>query len=255
MLEANDFVDASDPEFTVFAAIDKSQLLAGNFVDYLYELPGYPANFRATVPAQMDDATPGEPMLFVQEAGYENGTAAQIDTLTDALSNIHSNSPTYTAIPVNVDPYGPRPTFADQPGAPGSVAIPIDTTVTSGSLRAQRHAGHRDSDRDHARRRFHHRRRFAGTNSHIPDGGTPSLVQEGTIDPGPGIATFYNGQHRHQRGRRPAASRTWNRPRPNSSRLMSPVRCQARAARNLVSGRCNRSRRAAFPMPESFRDR
>ena len=29
MLEANDFVDGSNPEFTVFAAIDKAQLLAG----------------------------------------------------------------------------------------------------------------------------------------------------------------------------------------------------------------------------------
>ena len=184
MLEANDFVDGVSPDFTVFAAIDKSQLLQGNFVDFLYSLPGFPANFRATVPAQMDDATPGEPMLFVQENGFENGAAAQIDTLTDALSN--SPNWVFTAIPV--DPYG-VPNFSDQPGAPGSVQS-IDTTfseafVRNGMLVATQEVTTPADDFTTDKVRWYE---FS-----VPDGGTPSLVQQGTIDPGPGIAT-YNGQ-------------------------------------------------------------
>ncbi len=184
MLEANDFVDGSNPEFTVFAAIDKAQLLQGNIVSYQYELPGYPQNFRATVPAQMDDATPGEPMYFIQEDGYDNGQAAEVVTLTDALSN----TPNWVDTVIPVDPYG-ETTFSDQPGAPGSVQS-IDTTfsraqVLNGMLVATQTVTTPADGFTTDKVRWYE--------IAVPDGGTPSLVQQGTIDPGPGIAT-YNGQ-------------------------------------------------------------
>ncbi len=182
MLEANDFVDGENPEYTVFAAIDKAQLLQGNFVDYQYYLPGYPQNFRATVPAQMDDATPGEPMYFIQEDGYENGSAAEVVTLTDALSN----TPDWVDTVIPVDPYGPT-TYSDQPGAPGSVQS-IDTTfsraqIVDGMLVATQTVTTPADDYTTDKVRWYE----------ISITGTPTLVQQGTIDPGPGIAT-YNGQ-------------------------------------------------------------
>ncbi len=186
MLEANDFVDASNPEYTVFAAIDKAQLLQGNFVDYQYYVPGYPQNFRSTVPAQMDDATPGEPMYFIQEDGYGNGQAAQVDTLTDALSN----TPDWVYTDIPVDPYG-ETTYSDQPGAPGSVQS-IDTTFSRAQvltvngvpmLVATQTVTTPADDYTTDKVRWYE----------FSLAGTPSLVQQGTIDPGPGIAT-YNGQ-------------------------------------------------------------
>ena len=181
MLEANDFVDGNSPDFTVFAAIDKAQLLQGNFVDYLYQLPGFPQNFRSTVPAQMEDAKPGDPMFFVQEDGYDNGQNAEIVTLTDALSN----TPNFVDTAIPVDPYG-ETTFSDQPGAPGSVQS-IDTTfvraeVRDGMLVATQTVTTPADGFTTDKVRWYE---FSLT-------GTPSLVQQGTIDPGPGIAT-YNG--------------------------------------------------------------
>ena len=183
ILEANDFAGGSNPSKTLFAAIDKSQLLQGKFVDYVYTLPGYPQNFRAVVPAQMDDAKPGDPMYFVQEDGYENGHAAEIVTLTGALSN----NPNFTDTVIPVDPYGPT-VFSDQPGSPGSVQS-IDNTFIraewrSGVLVATQTVTTPDDggQTDHVR----------WYEFSVPVGGTPSLVQQGTIAPGPGIAT-YNG--------------------------------------------------------------
>src|SRR5262249_51400459 len=68
-----------------YIAIDKAQLFAGNFVDYLYQRDG--SHFRAEVPAQMHGAAPGSPMYLVEEAGFGNGHAARVVTLTNALSN------------------------------------------------------------------------------------------------------------------------------------------------------------------------
>ncbi|HKM53703.1 MAG TPA: SdrD B-like domain-containing protein, partial [Isosphaeraceae bacterium] len=183
MLEANDFVGGSNPSETVFAAIDKSQLLQGNFVDYVYELPGYPQNFRATVPAQMDDAKPGDPMYFVQEDGYENGNAAEIVTLTGALSN----NPNFTDTVIPVDPYGPT-VYSDQPGSPGSVQS-IDNSFVRAEWRNGMLVATQTVTTPGDGGQTDHVRWYEFS---VPVGGTPSLVQQGTIAPGPGIAT-YNG--------------------------------------------------------------
>jgi hypothetical protein len=183
MLEANDFVGGTNPTKTVFAAIDKSQLLQGKFVDYVYELPGYPQNFRATVPAQMDDAKPGDPMYFVQENGYENGQAAEIVTLTNALSN----NPNFADTVIPVDPYGPT-VWSDQPGMPNSVQS-IDTTFVRAEWRNGMLVATQTVTTPSDGGQTDHVRWYEFS---VPVGGTPSLVQQGTINPGPGIAT-YNG--------------------------------------------------------------
>jgi streptogramin lyase len=166
-------------------AVDKSQLLQGNFVDYLYQRnPGAPDHFRAEVPAQMHGATPGKPMYLVEEAGYGNGSAARIVTLTNELSN----NPTFSDQDIPVNPYG-VPAPASQPGDPFSVAT-NDTTFSHadwriinghGMLVSAQNVSEADDGFSTSRVRWYE---FATD-------GTPSLVQEGTINPGPGVSTYY----------------------------------------------------------------
>jgi streptogramin lyase len=165
--------------------VDKSQLFMGNFVDYLYQRnPGAPDHFRAEVPAQMHGATPGMPMYLVEEAGYGNGSAARIVTLTNELSN----SPVFTDTDIPVDPYG-FPAPAGQPGAPFSAAT-NDTTFShadwrmingEGMLVSAQNVGLASDGFSTSKVRWYE----------FNTSGTPSLVQQGTIDPGSGVSTYY----------------------------------------------------------------
>jgi streptogramin lyase len=166
-------------------AVDKSQLFQGNFVDYLYQRhPGFPDHFRAEVPAQMHGARPGSPMYLVEEAGYGNGSAARIVTLTNELSN----SPTFVDTDIPVNPYG-FPAAASQPGDPFSVAT-NDTTFShaewrmingQGMLVSAQNVSEADDGFSTSRVRWYE----------FNTSGTPSLVQQGTINPGPGVSTYY----------------------------------------------------------------
>jgi hypothetical protein len=166
-------------------AVDKAQLFAGNFVDYLYQRhPGFPDHFRAEVPAQMHGATPGMPMYLVEEAGYANGHAARVVTLSNELSN----NPTFTDTDIPVNPYG-FPAPAGQPGAPFSAAT-NDTTFSHadwrminghGMLVSAQNVGEPDDGFSTSRVRWYE----------FSTDGTPSLVQQGTINPGPGVSTYY----------------------------------------------------------------
>jgi streptogramin lyase len=168
-----------------FVTVDKQQLFNGNFVDYLYQRhPGFPNYFRAEVPAQMHGATPGMPMYLIGENGYGNGSAANVVTLTNELSN----NPAFTDTPIPVDPYG-FPPPADQPGGAGSVAT-NDTTFSHadwrminghGMLASAQNVSVPDDGFSTSRVRWYE----------FNTDGTPSLVQQGTINPGPGVDTYY----------------------------------------------------------------
>src|SRR5262249_51488918 len=111
-------------------AVDKAQLFSGNFVDYLYQRhPGFPEHFRAEVPAQKHGATPDMPMYLVEEAGFGNGSAARVVTLTNELSN----NPTFSDQDIPVNPYN-FPNAASQPGLPFSVNT-NDTTFSHAEWR------------------------------------------------------------------------------------------------------------------------
>jgi hypothetical protein len=166
-------------------AVDKAQLFAGNFVDYLYQRnPGAPNHFRAEVPAQMHGATPGMPMYLVEEAGFGNGSAARVVTLTNELSN----NPSFSDQDIPVDPYG-FPAPAGQPGAPFSAAT-NDTTFShaewrmingQGMLVSAQNVGVPADGFTTSKVRWYE----------FNTDGTPSLVQQGTIDPGQGVSTYY----------------------------------------------------------------
>src|SRR5262249_48460680 len=125
ILESNDF--KSDGTVPVqFIAIDKAQLLSGNFVDFTYQLGGFPDHFRADVPAQMHGSVSGDPIWLMSTDGYPNATGNTTIRVTK-LTNELSNSPVFTETSLTVNPFG-QPTPADQPGAPGSVATNDATT-------------------------------------------------------------------------------------------------------------------------------
>jgi sugar lactone lactonase YvrE len=168
-----------------FMVVDKQALFSGNPVNYEYQLhPGFPDFFRAEVPAQMHGAQPGDPMYLVGEAGYGNGSAARIITLSNELSN----NPSFSTQSIPVDPYG-FPAPADQPGGSGSVAT-NDTTFShaewrringQGMLVSAQNVGIPADGFSTSKVRWYE----------FNTDGTPSLVQQGTIDPGPGVSTYY----------------------------------------------------------------
>ena len=126
VIEGNDFGDGH----AVVTAVDKAQAIAGTLVYYQSHRRAF--NFRALTPAQMHDAVPGGPMWFMASTGDPtyDGTTPNTIRVTE-MTNILSNSPTYTDFAVSVNTYGPNSGFADQPGAPGSVAT-NDVTTTIG---------------------------------------------------------------------------------------------------------------------------
>ena len=181
VIEGNDFGDGH----SVVTAVDKAQAIAGTLVFY-QSTPAF--NFRALDPAQMHDAIAGGPMWFMASTGDPtyDGTTPNTIRVTE-MTNILSNSPTYTDFAVSVNTYGPNSGFADQPGAPGSVATNDVTTTSVDYLGRQAGDG---LQRQHRRPMASRRPRRTGTRS-TSRGGTPILVQEGLIDPGPGVATFF----------------------------------------------------------------
>jgi streptogramin lyase len=179
-----DLFGPSDTPLQVIA-VDKQQLFNGNFVDYLYQRhPGFPNHFPAEVPAQMHGATAGMPMFLVEEAGFGNGSAARVVTLTNELSN----NPTFSDQDIPVNPYN-FPNAASQPGLPFSVAT-NDTTFSHaewrminghGMLVSAQNVSEADDGFSTSRVRWYE----------FNTDGTPSLVQQGTINPGPGVSTYY----------------------------------------------------------------
>jgi hypothetical protein len=157
------------------ASIDKTAALAGTLTYFV----SHPApQFRAMPPAQMHGDTTGGVEWFVSTDGTDaGGSTIRVTKLTDYLGN----SPifTYTSLPVT--PYQ-APFLADQPG--GSVTIFPNTTTTQ----VQYHNGHlvtalasgTASDGFTYPKGLYYQVDVSG--------GTPTLLQQGVIDPGVGLA-------------------------------------------------------------------
>jgi hypothetical protein len=178
-------ITANDSFFGFFnqslqvVAIDKNALLSGTFTDYISQRDS--SHFRAEVPAWMHGSLAGDPMYLVEEAGYGNGFAARVVTMT----NILSNTPAFTDTNIAVNPYFFAPP-ANQPGQPFSVAT-NDTTFTradwrNGKLVSAQTVSEPDDGFTSARVRWYE---FDTT------GAAPTLVQQGSIHPGPGVSTYF----------------------------------------------------------------
>jgi protocatechuate 3,4-dioxygenase beta subunit/methionine-rich copper-binding protein CopC len=180
ILEANDFGDGH----AVVTAVDKAQAIAGTLVDY-QSTPAF--QFRALAPAQMNGTASADTMWFMAATGDPtyDGTHPNTIRVTE-MTNILSNSPVYTDFSLTVNTYGPNSGAADQPGAPGSVATNDVSTTSVQYLNDEMVTAFSASTPADG---------FVTTKAHWYQvdvtGGTPVLVQEGLIDPGLGVATYF----------------------------------------------------------------
>ncbi len=179
IIEANDFGSGGgNPRLT---AIDKLTLLDQNSATYTAYNSTPAPNFRAMVPATMHGAAPGsDVMYFVQERSFGDGDFIQVVRMT----NILSNSPVFSYYDIDVADYG-FPPLAEQPGG---LINTNDTTFLNadwrnGRLVATHTVGDFNDNDAHAAWYEFDAQDFATA--------TPTLIQEGRLDPGDGISTYF----------------------------------------------------------------
>jgi hypothetical protein len=159
-------------------AIDKSSVLDqdnSTFVKYAYI---YSAAGPDLVPARMYGASPSDPMYLVQ-AGDQSGQGLRVVTLSNALSN----DPLFTETDFPVNPYNPDSQVAAQPG--GSVGA-IQNNITDVQWRNGRLVAVQNVSEPADNFATVHVRWYEFDTTGI----NPVLVQQGSINPGPGISTY-----------------------------------------------------------------
>jgi sugar lactone lactonase YvrE len=182
------FLTATDQSSTpdhapVVIAIDKASILgpSPSFVSYVSTPPVHDLSFF--IPAEMHGARIGMPEYFVQDTNPLDAVSDHVDVLN--MTNYLSNSPTYVFTAIPVKPYAERIVSADQPTAPGMV-------LTNGTQFTQ--ADWRNGKIATAHSVFEPDDNFATSRvrwyQFDTTGGTPTLIQQGTIHPGPGVSTF-----------------------------------------------------------------
>jgi sugar lactone lactonase YvrE len=180
-LTARDF-STGNPNDVVFA-IDKSSILGPTptFVNYV-STPPHNKLLGFFIPAEMHGAQPGMPEYFVTDATHpgEIGQSVRVVTMTDFLSN----SPRYVITDIPVNPFA-SPATADQPTAPGSVVTNgaqfTQADWRNGKLVTAHSVSEADDNYATSRVRWY---QFDTT------GPNPTLVQQGSIHPGPGVSTY-----------------------------------------------------------------
>jgi hypothetical protein len=155
-------------------AIDKTALLNGSFVNYKHNLSGS-MNFTL-VPARMHGSVAGDPMWYVQY-----GTSTSIDVVKE--TNLLTTTPTFTHYSITV-PTIHNPVAAVQPGSgkidTGDTRI-LSVVYRNGDLAATEDVGTGGSNPVTHVRWYE----FSTT------GSKPTLLQEGEINPGAGVYTYY----------------------------------------------------------------
>jgi protocatechuate 3,4-dioxygenase beta subunit len=157
-------------------SIDKAAILSGTLTYFVSAPPSF--QFRAMPPAQMHGDTTGGTEWFVSTDGTDaGGTTIRVTELQNYLSN----SPVYTLTSIPVAQYQ-NASRADQPG--GSVTTFPNTTTTQVQYRngmlvtAMASATAADGF-------VYPKGLYYEVNV---SGGTPTLVLQGVIDPGTGVA-------------------------------------------------------------------
>jgi hypothetical protein len=123
------------------------------------------------------------PEYFVQDTGPFDTVSDRVHVVT--MTNYLSKSPTYVLTDVPVKPYAALILLADQPTAPGSV-FTNGTQFTqadwrNGKLVTAHSVFEADDDYAKSRVRWY---QFDTT------GAEPTLIQQGSIHPGPGVSTY-----------------------------------------------------------------
>jgi hypothetical protein len=123
------------------------------------------------------------PEYFVQDGGSLDAVSDHVNVVT--MTDFLSDSPTYVVTEIPVNPYSELTTGADQPTAPGMV-MTNGTQFTqadwrNGKIATAHTVFEPDDEFATSRVRWFH---FDTT------GPTPTLIQQGSIHPGPGVSTY-----------------------------------------------------------------
>lgn len=168
--------------------IDKSSVLGGSAASFIMTQTDRGNDNFTMVPAIMHDSVSGDPMWLVEESS--DGLGSMIRVVR--MDNVLAGSPTFSEFDRNVTPYS-LPPDADQPGSgavpgdcfggTGSGSICTnDASILSVAWRGNRLvAAHNVGVGSTAQARWYE----------FNTSGAPTLTQEGTIDSGPGIHTYY----------------------------------------------------------------
>ena len=154
-------------------SIQKSTALDANPSTTSHFINQHSGNGFTLVPAIMHDALPGDPMWLVETEDPLGGDAIRVVRMTNVLSS----TPNFTDFEVAVSPYS---TPLKSPFGLGSFNV-NDIRMLSAEWRSDRLvATHTVGEETSVRW-------YEFETSDV----TPTLVQEATVDPGPGIYTFY----------------------------------------------------------------
>ncbi len=139
-------------------------------------------NFTMT-PANMPESSSGDPMWFVNEAGFANGETLRVTR----MDNVLAETPSFQTFDIDVSPYQ-QPTLADQPGVTSDESRiqtndtrVLDVGLRDGRLVAAQNVGQEVAGRVVTNARFYE---FDVT------GASPSLTQEIVVDQGPGVWSY-----------------------------------------------------------------
>ena len=152
-------------------AVDKSDLTG-----YRVQVPGGSGNFTLA-PAVMHNANPGDPMWLTEAGGSSRIRVVE-------MTNILSASPSFQTFNIGVPAYGLEPA----PFQPGDTTQGSVTKFDSRIINASYNngllvAGHSIGAGSVAQARWYE--------VDLVDYGTPTLVQEGNVDQGPGVSTYF----------------------------------------------------------------
>jgi hypothetical protein len=175
--------DFSTPPLSLkVIAIDKSSILGSNptFVSYVSTPPV--VDLQWIIPAQMHGAQPGMPEYFVQDTGSFDAVSNHVSVVT--MTNFLSASPTYVFTVIPVNPYRLL-SVADQPTSPGTVDIGAGSFTQADWRNGKLVAADPVREPDDNYTTF--RVRWYQFDTARP---MPTLIQQGSIHPGPGVNTF-----------------------------------------------------------------
>jgi hypothetical protein len=160
--------------------IQKSSVLDKNNATLTYHRVDRPLPNSTLVPAVMHGSAAGDPMWLVEEKGLEQDSS-YADLRVVKMINLLSATPTFTDYYVPMDAYTITPFPQDTMGTVSNV---LDTRILNVDWRNNEMALAQnvgiDSDMD-----VHTRWYEIGT-----AGAAPSMAQQGTLNPGPGIDTY-----------------------------------------------------------------
>ncbi len=156
-------------------SIEKNSVLdadAGTFTRYISQRPGSSFTMAA---ATMHGSQSGDPMWFVEEAGYANGNAIR----AVRMNNVLSATPTFSDYVLSVDSYDLPPSAVQ----PGGTFNTNDTRILNAEWRDNRLvATHAVGLSGEATVRWYEM---------DTSGGVASLDQQGTLDGGVGVHTYF----------------------------------------------------------------